>query len=308
MKRAQEIAAWLWTALGSASLPAKLIVTGAATAISGGVIRFLGEFASYAYAIHYGIRLPAEGVPYLASAVAATTLLMFFAAAVAFTMGLLAARVLAYWALSFLASAMSYVPVVAWIARRIELPELRLPTFEDLVKAMKAMPFRDLVKRQVLIMAMGAVLVLLFSAPPLIEDPVGALKARGPNLLAGCAAFLAATTFAWRPKLVFVPACTLALLALVAVPSLLFVPSIYAFVLRELGHGGGTFVTLHVNREGELQRISQGYMVLRTSSAVFLFDDATGSIQELPIDQVAMFSVRRQAGIPDAWKLPPAVR
>jgi hypothetical protein len=71
-----------YSALG---LPIRLALSGVVGAISGsGLLGFLSEYATYSYAIRYGLRVPVEGAPYLGSAVSAISLSMALTAVIFF--------------------------------------------------------------------------------------------------------------------------------------------------------------------------------------------------------------------------------
>lgn len=67
------------------SIGYKLLISSFLGAVGGaGFMGFISEYATYIYALNYGIRLPVEGVPYLKIAITTSSFMLLFFSGLSF--------------------------------------------------------------------------------------------------------------------------------------------------------------------------------------------------------------------------------
>lgn len=194
--------------LGPVSLPIRLVIGALVSAIgSAGVAGFLTKLGAYWYVLYYGVRTPADGIPFVAET----------AAVVSFVITLSAAAIyLAAWTvLTALRSFKSEDDVEFPTWKRVVLLPVALLAILFIMSGWLAvvrsvgLQGKEVVAPVVMMLAVGT---------------MGAVKRISPI---GCGMAMAGLV--------------------VAASFLLWYPPTYGWFLRTIGHGGGRYVTVHLH-------------------------------------------------------------
>jgi hypothetical protein len=298
-----------WLATGRAlfnkyiglAFPIRLMITSIASAFVGSsVLGFLAEYASYTYALYYGIRPPVEGIPYLRASVTALS----------FSVSILGISAFAacYW---FLRSLVGRVEGYINLARRtgtlVKISGLDNAAVDEAIQIFRARPIKTIL-RWMIILSVAAVLVS--TAVTAAQGYGIAFILKTAALVAGWAAlFTLLVVLNWKPTLVPYLATFLAAVMMIVAPLLLFQPSRYAWLLRRMGYGGGFPVQVNVGDiDGSTAEEISGVMLLRTTDAVILLDSSGTKIIDIPIAKVRRLRHDTDALRGDNYFLPRPVR
>jgi hypothetical protein len=240
------------------SLTLKLVLSALISILSGaGLLAYLSEYATYWYALYFGLRPPLEGIPYLKAAVALGSVLLLLLAALVFLFSVVALRLaLEYVEEAFLGS--RDVTTVALTAIR------RRPGWQLFLGA--------------LLVGIAAGVASYLAKPDKPHEP----------FVMGGYFFLVALVVAYPRSISWVAgAATVA--SLIACIVLLFTPAQYSRFLRIVGYGGGLPVTVEL--EGESIDSSQAgnelYLMLRTTDSFILLQTKPAEqIIEIPRERV----------------------
>ncbi|MDP2015493.1 hypothetical protein [Hydrogenophaga sp.] len=269
------------------ALPLKLILGGVLGALGGaGFLGFLSEYATYNYSIHYGFRPPLEGIPYLKATVTLGSFVLLLTGAAVFLLSLLIVR------------------FIVWSLEISTLWPSRLLRNVNAIKTSRARGFLTVFDRlssrppwQVLTFAVLAGLVTsgvgyfeliflngLYPEKPDI-DPF-----RG-GIATGILGFVMTVAMAKRGAIWWLGGMATFGYFLVWL-WVLFSPTWYASFLRTVGYGGGLPVIVEFREQaqpGQTQAISC-FLLLRTTEAMLLMSTDSGTILEVPRDQVRSMS------------------
>ena len=264
---------------GSLALPVRLAIGAVVSVAAGAGLGFFAEYAAYSWAIYYGIRPPLEGIPYLKLAVTSLTVAALLGGALLF--GLVQA------ACGYLIRTVErYIQATTWVERigvRF-LPSLAgrnivTVTVDRLRSLRPATAF------------LSAALVASLSAIPLVvelqKDPIS--YARLLPVFAYILLMFIALILAWRPTARSWIALLSVLAFVVIGPFTLFNVHAYSALLRTLGYGGGLSVVVAlVEEKSDLNSKTQvrGSLLLRTTSALLIFQPTENRIREIPLSQV----------------------
>lgn len=105
----------------------------------------------------------------------------------------------------------------------------------------------------------------------------------------------------WNQALRVWLALTALFLMFVVIPGALFNVNIYDNVLRRLGYGGGLPITVTVTgdpSETKCLTAINAYLMLRTNSALILYEPEQGRIREVPLQQI-LYIDQRAVPLPD---------
>ncbi len=258
------------------SLPIKLMTGGILAAIGGSsFIGFLSEYATYLYAISYGIRPPLEGVPYLKAGVTITSMLLLFGAAILFCsiiglfkFFLLCCRLVS-WTISHLPPSWR-----KWIVGTTDI--------------------NDFFQSRSFWLKWGAALLVGFSIYLFLKF-LNAFNLFGRwnhedfeyiSIMYSVFALFAFVTLIQPSALKWV-AVTGAVLYFLAWIVFLFNATYYAYFLRYIGYGGGLPISIEL-KDGRLPSIEAEklYLIIRTTNAVIALDRASNKFIEVPNDQI----------------------
>jgi len=277
----------LFVSIGSWALPIKFLVSAALGAFAGaGVLGFLVEYATHAFALAFGFRPPVEGIPYLEATVTGGSLLLLVSG-------------------SFIAAAMIFLLQRGGVEYRRS------------VQRKSAMgPGRPENTRKLLMRALGGLLltgvIALASLSASCKASVVGICSYIPEVFSfpflGGIVFgaLASGLTTWRPTLVWWFSIGTVVLYYGGIVFLLFSPIAYAEFLRYTGFGGGLPVTIAVETKHDMPPTEiKTTLMLRTSQALIVFDRLTNTFHEYPIERVARLSYATGGLHLQAFELPP---
>lgn len=231
------------------SLPARFIIGAVVSAVtSAGAVGAITKLGAYWFVLYYGVRTPADGLPYVAETAAMFSVLLLVAAALSFS--------LAY----------AYFSLVSLLLRAVGRPE------PD-----KTVPLLRRFHFQVGLIGLVATFVLLLT----FVNSMGVENAPWRSLV-GYIVILASLILASD---VGVGKAALGMCAATVLTSfVLWLPPTYGWFLRTIGHGGGRYCTVHLSGE-QFPRQIKGYLVVRTGTALLMFDGKEETI-EIPLEHV----------------------
>lgn len=258
------------------ALPVRLAISAALTLAAGTGLGFVAEYAAYNWAMHYGLRPPLEGIPYLRVAVTALTFSILVGGAMAY----LAARLLIAMFVEWVHKNVEHVQDVG------ESIEAAAPKTKAVINAVVAWYRRRAPLEAVVIAGLVSLLPLLYvlyvEAPA--KNPPKLLQVCGMWVLFFCAMLLI-----WNVRVQYWIATAAVAIVIFVLPVALFNTEIYGHVLRGLGYGGGSAVSITVVEDPQ-SRASRtqvvGYLMLRTNSSLIVYERSSQRMREIPIEQV----------------------
>ena len=270
---------------GELALPLRLLLGTLTGIIAGpGVVGFLSEYATYAYALRIGIRPPLEGIPYLRTAVAAGGLILTLSAVLVFiaTRGLLASmanNVIQYLRITAVLENITFYVFHAIFPKKFPKPDV---TNHDHVRSFRALSAGRALSLAVLVSATFGVMML---TPRAFDKDAPWM----PSVLVFGYVFVVLLT-AWKKEAMW----TVSVVAVLAFYSVsfyaLFNIRCYAYFLRYVGYGGGAPIEL-VYR-GTPQESSDCYLLLRTTHSLICLDKRAETITEVPLANIKNTSYR----------------
>lgn len=254
-------------------LPLRLLLGAILGALGGST--FLGvisEFAGYSYAIHYGVRPPLEGIPYLRASVTLLTISVFFLGAIAF----LAVYLLGHaWTKLF--SLLDKIPSAR---------QSNGATVQDI----REWPLK---RRLIHILTLSVPLTLTLTSTAFWHP---GFNFEGSPFTFGASVFITLIvlyTILYSPNTIRWIALISTLLVFVVAPVFLFHAHQYGSLLRFIGYGGGLHVQVtYIEPQPEALREIKGALVLRTSEAIIVYDPEQRVYREIPIQTVRSISHR----------------
>lgn len=259
------------------SLPIKLTIGGFLAAIGGSsFIGFLSEYATYIYAISFGIRPPLEGVPYLKAGVTLISMTLLIGAALMFC------SIIGVFKLFSLLCGL-----VSWLSSRLS------PSWRARISG--STDINDYFKNKSWWKKWGAALLVGISMYLIFIILNYFFKIEFWNredfqlasVIYSIFAFLAFATLV-QPSALKWMAVTGTLLYLLAWIVFLFNTTYYAYLLRYIGYGGGLPISIEL-KDGNLPSagIDENlYMIIRTTNAVITLDKTSSKFIEIPNDQI----------------------
>jgi hypothetical protein len=252
---------------GALVFPLRLAVGGFVTLVAGTWLGFVAEYAAYRWAIYYGMRPPLEGIPYLKVAVTGLSVSILFGGAIVYVLVRLAANTLLQYVErapgAFGDFGQAVVDAFLEFYRNFSVGAVLAISFTVACLVGIGVYITQYIERNdfpVLTDAIGVALLSFFSMLLLWNRNVGVWLA-----------FLA------------VAAVT------IIIPVALFSVTVYDNLLRFLGYGGGLPVVVTVvedPKEAHSRTELNGFLMLRTNSALLLFEPEKARIREIPLQQV----------------------
>jgi hypothetical protein len=260
------------------SVPLKLLLSALLGVLgSAGLLGYLTEYATYNYAIHYGIRPPLEGIPYLRPAVAFGSLFLFFSGALLF------------------AGFTALLQSVAWHVDGLPQYIFRLisrffgPTYKmDDLGAFVSYSRQQATWKLAIVCAVAAALVIALKDDLYSQDVHIHMLGLSFKFFLNFSLFFAIV----KPKSIWWSSIILVLVYFVTCVYLMFTPTNYSEFLRMLGYGGGLSVQIELRDQNKQDNmpITPLQLMLRTSEAVILYDKQQGKFIEIPRDQIYRIS------------------
>jgi hypothetical protein len=267
-------------------LPIKLLVSGLGVVGGAGSLGFVSEWATYTFALNFGFRPPLEGIPYLRATVALGSLLLLMSGAAVFSLVVLLLQLLP-WAFR-----VALTSIGRWLERAGRERMAKTAFEQSKGLALSKIGLRGW-KLALFIMA-AQILAVLLSAPIFwFSSRVFGLDGESTRALWIVYAFSAfvglAVSFVRadpRSRWWFAAAAVIAVYSFAL--ATLFSPRHYAGILRTIGYGGGLSVVLEhaESRESGIDDVSAGFMLLRTTEAVFLLRTDRCRIVEIPLGAI----------------------
>lgn len=272
LERLQTLVPW--------SLPLKLVLSALLGVFGGaGLLGYLSEYATYSYAIYYGIRPPLEGIPYLRPAVAFGSLFLLLSGAIVFAGITMVLRSMA-WYFDVLPK-LSMLPFQL-LGRDTASRELLLGfRFTKL----RGRPLWQLVAMSLSFATLGVIALLVL----LHYQGTQLAHAERLKAIAFVLVYLFAVGMAvLRPSSAWWAAIIATAAYFATCVYLLFSPQKYSDLLRVLGYGGGLTVQVELanSRPESVPEKSPQQLMLRTSEAFILYDSRTSTFSEVPKEEV----------------------
>lgn len=244
----------LYKQYNSLSFPKRYFILSIIASLSGSsYIAFLSEYATYIYAWDMGFRVPAEGVPYLASSIGA---------------------------ISFLIIILSLLVFLLMILIGIGIPKMFkdghfFDDEDDLPPFTKEMFFNMLF----FILLIGAMLGIAIHL--IFNDWTFSFKEALLSILYWQMIFAAFITIMYKKSTLIFFSALVALIFAISSPIMLFNTKTYGTLIKELGYGGKLPIVVTL----ENNSTSLSYLYLRTGSSIFLSED-NKTIIEYPISEI----------------------
>lgn len=263
------------------SIPLKLVVSALLGVFGGaGLLGFISEYATYNYAIYFGIRPPLEGIPYLRAAVAFASLFLLLSGALVFAVIVFSLRSFAWY--------IDAIPrLFAFSLRLFGLDAKRSEQRHGhALAALRARPLWQLVLGSLLLTVL-LLAVLMFAGHP---NVVTGRSEFDESMLKGVLAvqtFIVVLAVA-KPSSIWWNAIVVTVAYFATCIYILFSPLKYSELLRILGYGGGLSVRLEL-RDSSASRDfdpDSHQLMLRTNEAVIIYDRNRGTFSEIPREQV----------------------
>lgn len=264
-------------------LPAKLVAGAILGAIAGpGLLGFMSELATYRYAAAQGIRPPLEGIPYLRATVTYGSFSLLLISAALFFISL-------YFAGRIASNTMFWFERLRSIA-----PEGTQTVLER---------FRDLKIKYVT--SLSLVVAVFFAA---IGLAIGYFQNQDDIALASLALGVygaIATFLVWRKQIAWWIASIVTLVGFYTIVSLMFNVHRYGQFLQFVGYGGGIAITVELDNPKEGTVNLNGFLILRTTQALLIFDSQQNEIHEIATDKVRIITHSSKPLMALPTKLPP---
>lgn len=278
----KEFGAWVRRVLPW-SLPIKLILSAILGVLGGaGLLGYLSEYATYNYAIQYGIRPPLEGIPYLRPAVAFGSIFLLLTGALVFVVVTSLFKSFAWYI-----DAVPQLPslVGRYLKLDVSGPEVHLGR---LVASARA---QSNAKVGVLSIALASIVVMLAWVALYYFD---VRTVSGEHIefsfRLGLFLFVYALLIAvviLRPNITYWVSVVFTVIYFIFCIYLIFSPIKYSELLRVLGYGGGFTVSVELREKGIERMPAQQYqLMLRTNEAFIFYDSVKSEVVEVPRDQV----------------------
>jgi len=265
------------------SLPIKLVLSAFLGVLGGaGLLGYLSEYATYNYAIQYGIRPPLEGIPYLRPAVAFGSIFLLLTGALVFVVSAGFWKVIA-WHVDLV----TYLPAVVGKLIKCPIPDsqLQFGRFVAIVRAQSNI--------KIAIFSLGFATFTLLGVWAFFQyfevRTVDGVAVEF-NALIGVFLFLYSflmVSVMLRPRLIYWISIVSTVVYFLFCIYLIFSPVKYSELLRVLGYGGGYSVKVQLREEGNEKKPLQQYqLMLRTNEAFIFYDSVKSEVIEIPRDQV----------------------
>jgi len=284
------------------SLPLKLLTSVVVALVGGGFLGYLAEFATYNYAIQFGFRVPIEGIPYLKAAVTFGSFFLFLTGVLVFA--------LTWFALKTILAPRRFLDGLrkcAWMNNWSGWKSLADQVKDETNPTGGATLLDRTINKtwpRILIFAftVAALLPIAVWSGYNLFSPMPS-EVLYPMYIIG-APFTAAMLIAQvRPNSLPVLATVGTLLYFVGALVVLWTPTTHAWMLRQLGYGGGIPIRIELSEDHitiPMDAKSDLYLMSRTTEAYILFDRISKEFVEVPRSAARRSYVKK-----DSWHLLP---
>lgn len=265
------------------SLPIKLILSAILGVLGGaGLLGYLSEYATYNYAIQYGIRPPLEGIPYLRPAVAFGSIFLLLTGALVFVVVTSIFKAFVWYI-----DAVPQLPSLAAGLFKVDISgsDLHLGRLVASLRAQSnAMVVITSVTFSSIIVALAWVFLHYFDAKTASGDSIEFSFGLGFFLFVYAIVMVLVIV---RPNVTYWVSVVFTVLYFIFCIYLIFSPIKYSELLRVLGYGGGFSVSVELREKGLERAPLQHYqLMLRTNDFFIFYDSVKREMIEIPRDQV----------------------
>lgn len=269
------------------SIPVKLVIGAVLGALgSAGLLGYLTEYATYGYAIHFGIRTPLEGVPYLKATVAIGSIFLLISGAIVFIFSSLLIRAI-IWQMELIFSLSR--KALSIFHKDQKTDQRWLPDFSRVRRRLGRRPGWQIIS---IAIAFGILFAIIgkieFSYIEELTPPSKPIRDEVIYFM-GVFGFCVTLTMA-KPKLIWWLAVTATAVNFLAWLGLLFSPACYSNFLRIVGYGGGFPVSIELSDESKLSYVKSAFLMIRTNESFFIYDADKKLFIEIPKDRVKSIS------------------
>ena len=261
------------------SIPLKLVLSAFLGVLGGaGLLGYLSEYATYSYAIHYGIRPPLEGIPYLRAAVAFGSLFLLLSGAVVFVTIAFSLRTFVWY--------FDAIPRIACLPLRLfgrNAQEEQERHFGKLLNRIRESPLWLLLVGCSATSAIIVAVILFTPGSPFLH---AASPEKAKFLFVLFLYLFAVFVAAVRTSSIWLISVLVVIVYLLVCIYLLFSPVKYSEFLRILGYGGGLTVSVELRGSADPTSTEKVQLMLRTNEAVILYDEPSSRFLEIPNDQI----------------------
>ncbi|WP_440467399.1 hypothetical protein ACKI1H_00880 [Pseudomonas sp. YH-1] len=269
------------------SFPAKILLTALIGGLGGSsFVGFLSEYATYVYCVSYGIRPPAEGIPYLKASVTAASIFLLTSGSTIFIAVLLAIKYI-----------MGNLTVIESIFSRLKSD--KDDTLLDKIRNELASPSRQAIRnlnwKQFLFILVPVFILLgwflafsILTKTDVITDPTFFQRHSAHTIsILLSSFFLIPAIVIWRPASLWWVAAIASITNVFFWITLLFTPKYHAELLQAIGYGGGLPITIELKEKSSAPINGQVNLLLRTGSSIIILEPKSSLITEISIDQIA---------------------
>jgi hypothetical protein len=251
--------------------------------IGPGLIGFLSEYATYAYALRIGIRPPLEGIPYLSATVTAGSLFIALSAAVVFILARMAAVRIAWQIITLFRDISARTNKIAAFFELIFSMKIAKTEHEELIGKIKSISTKNaLILSLVVSLAVGLIFYLIDTYIATSNRSNSVEVAISVSVLS----FVAFLTL-WRESAIWWVAIGASIFFYALSFYFIFSIAHYSTFLRIVGYGGGAKVTVEtIVNVGKINS-SEYYLLLRTSESLITLDRDKVTVIEIPISTIS---------------------
>ncbi len=263
------------------SFPLKLAVGAIVGVVAGpGLIGFLSEYATYAYALRIGIRPPLEGIPYLSATVTAGSLFLALSASIVFIFARIVAARIAGRIIGLFRDVSVSANKLSTLFDNLFKVRINKTGHDDLINKVKSISPRNALILSISIsLLFGAILFAIeyynkSSTNPFIPGVFGSVFS------------LVAFLTIWRKAAIWWVAIASAILFYALSFYFIFSINYYSHFLRIVGYGGGSKIDVEYVESAKPPTLSEYYLLLRTSHSLICLETDKSTVTEIPIRTV----------------------
>jgi len=256
------------------ALPAKfLISTFVASLAGGGIITFLIQNAAYNYALTYGFRPPFESIPYILPIVTFTSVFLLLFGFLLTAIVIASAKAITSGAIRNDKSYDEFISDIRSMRARYAIPTILILSIISAALKVYILPSLFGVQKQTCMWP----LILCAS-----DGGVGLDSA----MISFCVSVIF-LIIVWRPGFTVFGVFILVGSYYSWIGSAVLPAEGYARLLRTIGFGGGTLVSLEISTTESNTTKKDSYLLIRTSDHIIVYEDDIKQIQEYPTSKIS---------------------
>lgn len=266
------------------TVPLKLIFGAILGALgSAGLLGYLSELATYSYSIHYGIRPPVEGIPYLRAAVTYGSFFLLTSAALIFGSSVALIKSFIEYLDNTIQKARGVISLIA------EPP--KVPLSQDITNILSKRPTKQILFMSIAVAVAFAAVGYISATAINFVDQKAQISPTMFALTMGSYGLITALAISRKGAIWWIAtAATIAYFTAWLI--VLFSPTKYSQFLRMVGYGGGIQVVIELRDPDHTSSFSRRscYLMIRSTDAIIVYSDSDRRIIEIPRDQVRSIS------------------